>query len=255
MTEFTSSCSGRQEAGVFVTRRARSAAIFNHPLGTLGLYNARHTTCGLGESLVTEAQRGFSFRVLVVDDDESVRDVSKLVLASQGYEVITAENGFDALQLLRRALPNLIVSDLSMPGMSGFEFLSVVRRRFPHLPVIAISGAYNGQRPTGVLCDAYFTKAHYSPEELFNEVAELISESPLRPHAGKADYAPVWFPRSNTGYYVLTCTECLRSFSVPEESTPTPDVREAECVFCHAQVRYIVESRAGGDRKSHKPSK
>ena len=49
-----------------------------------------------GESLVNEAQRGFSFRVLVVDDDESVRDVSKLVLASQGYEVITAENGFDA---------------------------------------------------------------------------------------------------------------------------------------------------------------
>ena len=175
-----------------------------------------------------QANRGFSFRVLVVDDDESVRQVSKLVLASQGYEVITAENGFDALQLLRLALPNLIITDLSMPGMSGFELLSVVRRRFPHLPVIAISGAYNGERPTGALCDAYFTKAHYSQEELFMKIGELISESPLRPHAGKSEYAPVWFPRSNTGYYVLTCTECLRSFSVPEESTPAAEVREAD---------------------------
>ena len=46
--------------------------------------------------MVTEAQRGFSFRVLVVDDDESVRDASKLVLASQGYEVITATDGASA---------------------------------------------------------------------------------------------------------------------------------------------------------------
>ena len=41
---------------------------------------------------------------------------------------------------LRQSLPDMIISDLSMPNMSGFEFLSVVRRRFPHIPVIAISG-------------------------------------------------------------------------------------------------------------------
>ena len=138
--------------------------------------------------------------------------------------------------------------------MSGFEFLSVIRRRFPHIPIIAISGAFNGQRPAGVLCDAFFAKAHYSPEELFRKVAELVSESPLRPHAGKSDYAPVWFPRTETGYYVLTCTECLRSFSVAEESTPAEEVREVDCVFCGSQVRYLVEQGNGpGSRKSPSP--
>ena len=84
--------------------------------------------------MVSQIKRGFSFRVLVVDDDASVRELSQMVLKSEGYEVITAQDGFDALQSLKLALPNLIISDLSMPGMSGFEFLSVIRRRFLMFP-------------------------------------------------------------------------------------------------------------------------
>ncbi len=87
---------------------------------------------------------GFNYRILVVDDEAAVRDTAKAMLATQGYEIITAVDGFDALVQLRRSHPDLIISDLSMPNMSGFEFLSVVRKRFPHIPVIATSGAYNG---------------------------------------------------------------------------------------------------------------
>jgi CheY-like chemotaxis protein len=54
-----------------------------------------------------------------------------------GYEVRTSEDGFSALVQLRAALPDLIVSDLRMPNMSGFELLSIIRRRFPQIPVIA----------------------------------------------------------------------------------------------------------------------
>jgi CheY-like chemotaxis protein len=184
---------------------------------------------------------GFRFRILVVDDDETICATSAQVLASQGYEVHTAANGFEGLVALQQALPDLIISDLKMPGMSGFEFLSVVRRRFPQIPVISISGEYNGSRPVGLLADAYLQKANYSREELFTKIAELIRESPLRPHVGKPSYAPVWFPRSATGYYILTCTDCLRSFSVPEMQSPTDEVRESACIFCGTNVRYIVE--------------
>jgi hypothetical protein len=73
------------------------------------------------------------------------------------------------------------------------------------------------------------------------KIAELIKASPPRAHAAKSDYAPVWFPRSSDRYYLLACTDCLRSFSVPSETVPDDEVCEAECIFCGTAVRYLVE--------------
>jgi response regulator receiver domain-containing protein len=105
---------------------------------------------------------GFNYRILVVDDEAAVRDTAKAILATQGYEIITAVDGFDALVQLRRSLPDLIISDLSMPNMSGFEFLAVVRKRFPHIPIIAVSGAYNGSRG-GVSRMPFFLRGSTAP--------------------------------------------------------------------------------------------
>ncbi len=185
---------------------------------------------------------GFSFRVLVVDDEPSIREISSALLRTKGYEVRTASDGFAALIELRRALPDIIISDLKMPNMSGFELLSIVRRRFPHIPVIAISGEYNGLQPQGLVADAFFSKAEYTPEQLFSRIADLLEQSPIRPHVGKSDRAPVWVPRNAQGYLVVTCTECLRSFSVPEEESSS-EPRQAQCVFCDATVRYLADSR------------
>lgn len=192
---------------------------------------------------VSQTGSGFSYRILVVDDEESIRSTSTAILAQKGYEVRTAEDGFAALLELRRSLPDIIISDLRMPNMSGFEFLSVVRRRFPHIAVIAISGEYNGSQPAGLIADAFFTKGSHTPEQLFNKIASLLEQSPLRPHVAKPDRAPVWVPKSNTGYIVLTCTECLRSFSVPFDG-PNAEPQEAECTFCSARVCYLPDVSA-----------
>jgi CheY-like chemotaxis protein len=72
-------------------------------------------------------------RILVVEDDATVRVTVSTVLENKGYDVSTANDGFDALLQLQHAIPDLMVSDLNMPQMSGFELLSVVRadsRRF-----------------------------------------------------------------------------------------------------------------------------
>jgi CheY-like chemotaxis protein len=183
----------------------------------------------------------FNRRILLVDDDPSIRAVSQMLLAARGFDVQTAENGFEALLALRGALPDVIITDLKMPHMSGFELLSVVRKRFPQIPTIAISGEYNGTKPLGLITDVFFTKANYKPEQLFERIAELITASPLRANPSKAEYAPVWLPRSSTGFFVLTCTECLRSFSVPSEDGPNDEVHETECIFCDSPVRYLIE--------------
>jgi CheY-like chemotaxis protein len=52
----------------------------------------------------------FSYRILVVDDDAGIRQMSQLMLTSQGYEVRTAGNGFEALVMLRESLPDIIIS-------------------------------------------------------------------------------------------------------------------------------------------------
>lgn len=190
------------------------------------------------------AHIGFPYRVLVVDDDPRVLQVSRLVLEAKGYEVRTANEGFEALVELRRSLPDVIISDLKMPNMSGFELLSVVRRRFPHIPVIAISGEFSGESPAGLIADAFFTKGGYGADELFRKIADLVSQSPLRPSSAKPDRAPVWIPRSDTGYFVVTCTDCLRSFSIPDELPEgTSEVRSTACTFCDTTVRYLADVR------------
>ena len=186
---------------------------------------------------------GFKYRILVVDDEALIRETSKLVLAEQGYEVRTAQDGFAALIELRQALPDMIISDLSMPNMSGFEFLSVVRRRFPHIPVIAISGKYDGTKPTGLIADSYFSKGHYAPEELFRDISRLLEQGTIRAHIEKPDTAPVWIPRNASGYLVITCTKCLRSFSVSEQDLAggKTEVQEIPCEFCDMPVQVLID--------------
>jgi DNA-binding response OmpR family regulator len=104
-------------------------------------------------------------RVLIVDDEPAIRESMAVFLNAAGHDVSTAEHGFDALLQLRSVTPDIIISDLNMPQMSGFEFLSVVRRRFPEVPVVAVSGAYeSGDRiPGGVIADAFYAKGQHHP--------------------------------------------------------------------------------------------
>ncbi len=190
-----------------------------------------------------------SQRILVVDDESSVRSTVSLLLTSEGYEVSTAENGFDALLQLRNFRPALIVSDLNMPQMSGFEFLSVIRRRFPEILVVAMSGAYSSGDavPGGVIADAFYTKGGGSdPGALSRIIADVLLTSASRQTAHRSKAAPVWIPRNgkdSTGnpYVVLTCTECLRSFPLHVSEAVNPEVVESPCIFCLSTVRYIID--------------
>ena len=98
--------------------------------------------------------------VLVVDDDPALRAVLAALLSLEGYQVQTAENGSSALASIASAIPDIVVSDLNMPQMSGFELLSWVRQKFPAIRVVAMSAAFSGvQVPDGVHADAFYEKA------------------------------------------------------------------------------------------------
>ena len=192
-------------------------------------------------------------QILVVDDEKAVRDsISRVLKALGGYQVTTAENGFDALLKLKHTIPDLVISDLNMPQMSGFEFLSVVRRRFPQIPVIAISGAYGSgdQVPGGVIADGFHAKGSHQPQELLDMVADLIRTSLEHAVSHKRKSAPVWIPRNGKDsngvpFIVLTCTECLRSFPISVLREDVQEIQETPCLFCSNSVRYVIDFSVG----------
>ncbi len=80
-----------------------------------------------------------SRRILVVDDDESLRRVTQVQLEDEGYTVATACSAEDALGVLSRRAEDLVITDLSMPGMSGIELLRKIRSEYPETTVVLVT--------------------------------------------------------------------------------------------------------------------
>jgi DNA-binding NarL/FixJ family response regulator len=79
---------------------------------------------------------------------------------------------------LDRTVPNLIVTDLNMPQMSGIELISHVRNRFPSVSIVAMSGDYQGDAvPASLIADRFYPKAEH-PHNLLATIADLIATNP-----------------------------------------------------------------------------
>ncbi|MBX7143019.1 MAG: UDP-3-O-acyl-N-acetylglucosamine deacetylase [Oligoflexia bacterium] len=79
-------------------------------------------------------------RILIVDDEESIRRTLEAVLRDEGYLTCSAQNGLAALELIRTQAPDLVVLDIWMSGMDGVETLKQIKEQCPSLPVVMISG-------------------------------------------------------------------------------------------------------------------
>jgi CheY-like chemotaxis protein len=185
----------------------------------------------------------FAPRVLLVDDEPVLLDGLCSVLEAHGFACRTASDGFEALRCLRQTPPDIIISDLRMPNMSGFELLAIIRRRFPQIAVIVVSGEFVANAETsGLLMNAFFQKGRYTPEQLIETLHELFSQCPMRPALAKPSHAPLWINCRNEDYLLATCTECLRSFPIDKESSSGEVIQTAECPSCGTIITYAVDS-------------
>ncbi len=165
------------------------------------------------------------------------------MLVEMGYPVRAAENGIAALIDMRKEIPDMILSDLNMPCMSGFEFLSVVRRRFPAIQVIAMSGAFRGDEvPSGVAADAFYEKG--SDVRGLLKIMEGLTPPKPMPVRQPSPTIPLFIQRnghdaSGEPYVTIACPECLRPFTQFVDGSLSV-VREATCVHCRNPIRYTI---------------
>jgi CheY-like chemotaxis protein len=180
--------------------------------------------------------------VLLVDDEPAIRGLLSSRLEQAGFEAQQAQDGIDGLMKLRQRLPHLIISDNEMPRMSGIEFVIVVHRRFPQLPVIMVSGSPQSIVPAEAMPDAWFPKGALQFDELLEAVHNLVRNIPDSPSVPQVINLPLRTRPDGTGYFVLTCTDCLRSFRMPSDPKIKTVERTASCIYCQASLPFLIES-------------
>ncbi|HET6268210.1 MAG TPA: response regulator [Acidobacteriota bacterium] len=120
-----------------------------------------------------------SKKILIVDDEEDITKLVRLILEDEGYEVHAAPNGTEALGLLREELYDLVLLDLLMPGMNGWEVLKQLRisAKANQTPVILLTGRTTN--PEDLQRDmlqysAYITKP-FHPDDLVKRIKQVVA--------------------------------------------------------------------------------
>lgn len=115
--------------------------------------------------------------ILVVDDDDPVRVMLARLLRTQGYGVLQAANASDARRLLGSQQPDLVISDIVMPGESGIELRRYIAATWPELPVILISG-YSAEGPAEFAARTprtTFVQKPFAADQLLTLVEQTLS--------------------------------------------------------------------------------
>ena len=121
-------------------------------------------------------------RILVAEDDRFLRKAAEMALKRQGYTVLTAADGEEALRAARSVLPDLILLDLIMPKLNGFDVLQGLKKDAPtaHIPVIILSNLGQDrdvQQAMEAGAAAYLIKTDLSLQALVQRVEEALSAS------------------------------------------------------------------------------
>lgn len=120
-------------------------------------------------------------RILVVDDEKAFLDAMGYWLSSKGYQVVTASNGLDALQIVKKEPVDIIFLDIHMPVMDGVEALKKIRNFNKNIPVIIITAYTTGEEVSEI--QKYGVSGFFSKDKNFSESVNLI-ETILRMHKG-----------------------------------------------------------------------
>jgi twitching motility two-component system response regulator PilG len=122
-----------------------------------------------------------AFKVMVIDDSKTIRRTAETLLKKEGFAVITATDGFEALSMIADHQPDLILLDIMMPRLDGYQTCALIKhhRVFRHTPVVMLSskdGLFDRARGRVVGSDNYITKP-FTREELLSVIEQHVAKA------------------------------------------------------------------------------
>lgn len=122
-------------------------------------------------------------KIMLVEDDNSLREIYSIRLVAEGYEVVSAGDGEEALAMAVQERPDLVLSDVMMPKISGFDMLDILRstpetKNIRVIMMTALSSEDQRQRGESLGADKYLVKSQVGIEDVINAVHEVMGDKP-----------------------------------------------------------------------------
>lgn len=120
-------------------------------------------------------------KILLVEDDVFVSDVYQTKLKQEGFDVVSAENGAEAMKKLEAAVPDIILLDIIMPYMDGKEVLARLKKseKWKNIPVIILTNLSQRDDVEEILqkgADDYLIKSHFTPSEVVEKIKAVLNK-------------------------------------------------------------------------------
>ena len=133
--------------------------------------------------------------IMVVEDDASLREIYSIRITAEGYDVVSAGDGEEALAMAVREKPDLILSDVMMPKISGFDMLDILRSTpetagIKVVMMTALSAEDQRQRGERLGADRYLVKSQVGIEDVVNTIHEVLGDKPTASPAPESAPAP-----------------------------------------------------------------
>ena len=157
-------------------------------------------------------------KIMVVEDDAALREIYSIRITAEGYDVVSAGDGEEALAVAVREKPDLILSDVMMPKISGFDMLDILRStpETANIKVImmtALSADDQRERGERLGADRYLVKSQVGIEDVVNTIHEVLGDKPAAAPAPASAEAPASAPAEPVEAPVPT----------PETPAPAPE--------------------------------
>ena len=132
-------------------------------------------------------------KILLVEDDQSLREIYGIRLTAEGYEIVPAGDGEQALALAVKERPDLIISDVMMPKISGFDMLDILRstpetKDIKVIMMTALSSEDQRERGEALGADRFLVKSQVGIEDVVNAVHEVLDAKPENTAVNQADF-------------------------------------------------------------------
>ncbi len=174
-------------------------------------------------------------KILLVEDDKSLREIYGVRLLAEGYDIVSAGDGEEALAMAIKERPALIVSDVMMPKISGFDMLDILRsttetRDVKVIMMTALSSEDQRQRGEALGADRYLVKSQVGIEDVVRTVHEVLGDAPA---AAPVESAPAAEPVAANAPLAAPATQQ----DAPAATLPSP----AEIAAADAQARQFLD--------------